>query len=87
MKTNLLILLILGISLVGFSQDKENPEEYKTLFGSDHMSHGGYGGLSVNYSQIDGKDAILVGARGAWVINHSLMVWHWVLQVTVLPTT
>ena len=27
--------------------------------------------LQVNYSQIDGKDAILMGARGAWVIGHS----------------
>jgi len=72
MKTNLLIAIILGISLVGFSQDNDNSEDYKTLFGGDHMTHGGYGGLLVNYSQIDGKDAVLVGARGAWIINHGL---------------
>jgi hypothetical protein len=28
----------------------------------------------VNYAQIDGTDAVLVGARGAWVINHSLAI-------------
>ncbi len=32
--------------------------EFKTLFGDRHVS------------QIDSKDAILIGARGAWVIGH-----------------
>lgn len=44
--------------------------EFKTLFGDRHVSHGGYGALTINYSQIDSKDAILIGARGAWVIGH-----------------
>lgn len=44
--------------------------EFKTIFGDRHVSHGGYGALTINYSQIDGKDAIVIGARGAWVIGH-----------------
>lgn len=74
--TLLLIFLMAGFNLLAQEEEKEeknrNPQEYKTLFGSDEMSHGGYGALSFNYSQIDGNDAILVGARGAWVINHGL---------------
>lgn len=44
--------------------------EFRTLFGNQHISHGGYGALTINYSQIDAKDAIQIGARGAWVIGH-----------------
>jgi hypothetical protein len=75
MKT--ILSFIMMISFVGslFAQDEnKNPQEYKTLFGNEPVSHGAYGGLSVNYSQIDGNDAILVGARGAWIINHSLAI-------------
>jgi len=46
--------------------------EFKTLFGDRDISHGGYGALTIDYSQIDSKDAILIGARGAWVIGHGI---------------
>ena len=69
--TFLLMLMFLGAGLSAQDENR-NPQEYRTLFGSDEMSHGGYGGLSVNYTQIDGQDAVLVGARGAWVINHGV---------------
>lgn len=51
-----------------------NSQEYRTLFGGDETSHGGYGGIMVNYSKIDGKDAVLVGARGGWIINHGITI-------------
>lgn len=60
------------IMLISFSAISQNNGEFKTIFNNQESSHGGYGGLSVNYSQIDGKDAFLVGARGAWLINHSI---------------
>ena len=74
MKTNFLIVLLTAISLMGYTQDSDTQGDYKTLFGGDQITHGGYGGLSVNYSQIDGEDALLVGARGAWIINHGLAI-------------
>lgn len=47
--------------------------EMKTLFGNSGIrSNGGYGALTTGYSNIDGRDAILMGARGAWLINHKL---------------
>lgn len=44
--------------------------EFKTLFGDGRASHGGYGALSIEYSQINSLDAILIGAEGAWVVGH-----------------
>ena len=62
------LVILIGISL--FSQT--NDDEIKTIFNNGRTKHGAYGGLSINYSQIDGKDAFLVGARGAWLIDHSI---------------
>lgn len=73
MKTLLSLLMTMLFTVAIYAQEEnKNPQEYKTLFGNDKISHGAYGGLSINYSQIDGKDAVLVGARGAWIINHNL---------------
>lgn len=77
MKTTILFLAMFAISAGLTAQEEnknKNAQEYRTLFGGENISHGGYGGLSVNYSQIDGKDAILIGARGAWIINHGIAI-------------
>lgn len=55
------ILSVLVVFVVAATaQDNTSSQEYRTLFGNEETSHGGYGGLSVNFSQIDGKDALLV---------------------------
>jgi hypothetical protein len=46
-----------------------HPSEIRTLF-DPHAGSGGYGAISVGYSQIAGRDAILMGGRGEWVIGH-----------------
>jgi len=55
-------------------EEKPRVEEPKmqTLFGnkSGKVDHGGYGAFTVGYTQIDGKDAILSGGRGGWLIDH-----------------
>ncbi len=61
--------LLLPFAIAQDEADYSN-NEFKTLFGDKNVSHGGYGAMTFNYSQIDGKDAILMGARGAWVIGH-----------------
>ena len=55
-----------------FGQDEGfyGDDDVKTLFGNGYVSHGGYGSFSVGYSEIDAKDALTMGARGAWVIGH-----------------
>ena len=68
MKKYLAIILVLFILPLAYGQEDNN--EFKTLFGDKHISHGGYGAITVNYSQIDNKDAIMIGGRGAWIIGH-----------------
>jgi len=64
------IILILMIPFTGVVAQEEE-KEFKTLFGSID-SHGGYGGISVGYTQIDKRDALVIGGRAAWIVNHSL---------------
>lgn len=67
----IIICLTLAIPVLIAQEKSKSSNEFKTLFGDKRVTHGGYGALSFNYSQIDDKDAILMGARGAWVIGHS----------------
>ena len=49
---------------------RERQDEVITLFGDHHVSHGGYGAITIGYSMIDNMDAIMMGGRGAWIIGH-----------------
>lgn len=70
----LFLLLVLGIvCLTAPAQEYESDEQISTIF-SKSKSNGGYGALSFSYTEIDGKDAFLMGARGAWVIDHSFAI-------------
>lgn len=63
------IILVLGIS---FINAQENTNEVRTIFGSsEDKSNGGYGALMVNYGRVMERDAIVIGGRGAWVIDHN----------------
>ncbi len=72
MKKVLLIIMIMLISFSIFSQNDQ--EEYRTLFSKGRVSHGAYGGLSINYSQMDGQGALILGARGGWIIDHGFSI-------------
>ncbi|MCU4157921.1 hypothetical protein J1N10_18250 [Carboxylicivirga sp. A043] len=63
------LALLLVITLTGA---QENNTELRTIFGStEGKSHGGYGAVMINYSEIMDRDALLIGARGAWVVDHN----------------
>ncbi len=51
---------------------QESPKpDIRTLFGgSQELDNGGWGGPSIHFTQVMGKDALLVGARGGWLIDH-----------------
>lgn len=50
-------------------------DEIQTLFKLKSINaHGGYLGLGARYSMIDGRDAIEVGGRAAWIANHHLAI-------------
>lgn len=75
MKTKTILTLLLSFIFIGVGVAQENQNEFKTIFkkeNSNKVSHGGYGSFSIGYTQIDGKDAIQLGGRAAWIINHHL---------------
>ena len=69
----LVLLIVLGLFVVpSYAQEEEVEEStIRTLLG-DGTEHGGYGSFSVGYSKIGNHDALTVGGRGAWLMNHNL---------------
>ena len=66
----LTLLIILGFGFIMASAQDNDDKQIQTLFPRSR-SNGGYGAISFSYTQIEGKDAFLMGGRGAWVIGHS----------------
>jgi len=50
-------------------KQQRNPGEVQTVF-NPRAGSGGYGAFSIGYTQINGRDALLMGGRGEWVIGH-----------------
>ena len=50
-------------------KQERRPGEVQTVFNPNSGS-GGYGAFTVGYTQINGRDALLMGGRGEWVIGH-----------------
>ncbi len=71
MKRTIFLLLISILTLQIQAQDQRTSNEFRTVLGPG-CSHGGYGSLDFRYGIIDKRDAMVVGGRGAWVINHAL---------------
>lgn len=86
MKANTLLIAILFSGITAWSQtpenanttnsteDKKKEYEIKTLFGGGKTSHGGFGAIMVNYTEIGDKEALLVGGRGGWIMNHGFSI-------------
>jgi hypothetical protein len=77
MKTiKIFTLLIAFLSVISLQAQQE--EEMKLLFNKkdkpekekQKIDNGGYGSVSVGWTQIDSKNAMVIGARAAWVANH-----------------
>jgi hypothetical protein len=71
-KLTLLIFLGLGF-LLATAQEYNDNDQISTIF-SKNRRNGGYGALSFSYTEIDNKDAFLMGARGSWIIDHSFAI-------------
>ncbi|MCE7996293.1 MAG: hypothetical protein HEP71_30220 [Roseivirga sp.] len=75
MKRITLSIVLLFMAVAVFAQDGQTtqPQQMKTLFGNSGIrSNGGYGAVSTGYTKIDGLDAITIGGKGAWLINHQI---------------
>jgi hypothetical protein len=70
--------ILATVIIILFSSDimaQENQNEYRSIFNKkadQKVSHGGYGAFGVGYTEIDGKEALLLNVKGAWVINHHI---------------
>ena len=68
----ILMALVLCFSFAKAQDDYYN-DEVQTIF-SKRKSNGGYGAFSMAYSQIGGQDALVTGARGAFIFDHSFAI-------------
>ena len=73
MKKIVLMLILASGICFAHAQDDFRDDEIKTIF-SKNKSNGGYGAFTLGYSQIDGKDAFITGARGAFIFDHSFAI-------------
>lgn len=69
----LFILIFIGLGVLCASAQENTDNQISTIFPKGR-NNGGYGALSFEYTQIDGKDAFLMGARGSWIIDHSFAI-------------
>ncbi|MBN2612727.1 MAG: hypothetical protein JXB00_14315 [Bacteroidales bacterium] len=77
MKKLFLFMMMVSVLASVYAQEDEtieiktrNDDDMMTLLGSSNAL-GGYGGLSILYSEINGKDGFCFGARGAAIMGHS----------------
>ncbi|MEN8115924.1 MAG: hypothetical protein ABFS16_03035 [Bacteroidota bacterium] len=73
MKKITIVLTLILSAAITFAQDDYYNDEVQTIF-SKRKSNGGYGAFSMGYSQIDGRDALVTGARGAFIFDHSFAI-------------
>lgn len=70
----LILLIFLGLGfLLSSAQETKEDNHISTIF-SKNRKNGGYAALSFSYTQIDSKDAFMMGARGSWIIDHSFAI-------------
>ena len=60
-------LLLIFFSSAAFGQKQQ------TLI-SGNVEHGGYGSPVVKLVTLNGTNAVMVGGRGGWIINHQLVI-------------
>lgn len=65
---NPVILLFLAFSFNLFAQENQ------TLLGQGEISHSGYGAVEIKMSSFDNDFAAFTGAKGAWVINKTILL-------------
>lgn len=67
------LALLLGVApRITYAQEADSTG-IRTLFGSGHrLENGGWGGPTAAYTRIMDHDAMLVGLRGGWLIDHRL---------------
>jgi hypothetical protein len=77
MRTRIILTAIMTIGFLAISSGQEEKNaELQTIFGNGNhkISHGGYAGLTVGYTQIDGENVMTLGGRAGWLIDHHVTI-------------
>jgi hypothetical protein len=61
-----LTILLLAFTFPAFAQEE-------TLINGE-IESGGFGGPAIKVTTINGENAVMVGGRGGWIINHSFVL-------------
>ncbi len=69
MKTMTMFLLLTFAFVLAFALNDEKNHEIRTLSGQKGL--GFYGAAAIGYSQMEAKDALLIGGRAGLIFNHS----------------
>lgn len=67
MKHLTVLILILAATIPAFAQQQ-------TLLDTDDIEHGGYGAFVLKFTTLNNEFAVLAGARGGWIINHTVAI-------------
>lgn len=72
MKTKIFLTIALVLAAAIYANAQDEPKTMKTLFKKPNtpVHHGGYLGFTFGYTQIDNEDAVNLGGRIGWLINH-----------------
>ena len=57
-------------------KEKKEKDDWEpvSLFGNKTTSNGGFVALMVQYSEFGDKEALMVGARGGWIMTHGFSI-------------
>lgn len=69
------VVAVLCLAIVGVWRPNPVTAGEQTLLGDlKNIEHGGYGGPSVRFTQINGDFAVMSGGEGGWIINHRFVL-------------
>jgi hypothetical protein len=76
MKKLVMILGVLAVTLAAFAQQEDKStsnksDEIQTIMGKNNAV-GGYGALTIQYTELEGRDAFIFGARGGILMGHMM---------------
>jgi hypothetical protein len=62
----IVVLLVFVFTFSAFAQE--------TTLINGEIESGGFGGPVLKVTSINGENAVMIGGRGGWIINHSLVL-------------
>jgi len=78
MKKLMILFTIMAMTFSAYAQQDDgnasnNSDEIQTIMGKNN-SVGGYGAITVQYTELEDRDAFVFGARGALVMGHVMSI-------------